>query len=201
PSAASTSTTTTASEPDPDRPTVSTHPPPATGGGAEAHALWAKPDTHRRDSEMSIEHGGAGCAASVTLAEEQVRRTRMSSSTRPGLYPEEAMTMDLFAGIPVTDLPRAITWFEQLLGTVESFDPNDVERVWTVIEHGHIYVIVSPDHAGHGLVTLFVEELDDFMAAAQKRGVTPVSQETYDNGVRKFVFNDPDGNEVGVGGK
>ena len=100
--------------------------------------------------------------------------------------------MDLFAGIPVTDLPRAITWFEQLLGTVESFDPNDVERVWTVIEHGHIYVIVSPDHAGHGLVTLFVEELDDFMA---------VSQETYDNGVRKFVFNDPDGNEVGVGGK
>ncbi|WP_223372842.1 VOC family protein [Gordonia bronchialis] len=150
---------------------------------------------------MSIEHGGAGCAASVTLAEEQVRRTQMSSSTRPGLYPEEAMTMDLFAGIPVTDLPRAITWFEQLLGTVESFDPNDVERVWTVIEHGHIYVIVSPDHAGHGLVTLFVEELDDFMAAAQKHGVTPVSQETYDNGVRKFVFNDPDGNEVGVGGK
>ena len=109
--------------------------------------------------------------------------------------------MDLFAGIPVTDLPRAITWFEQLLGTVESFDPNDVERVWTVIEHGHIYVIVSPDHAGHGLLTLFVEQLDDFMAAAQKRGVTPVSQETYDNGVRKFVFNDPDGNEVGVGGK
>lgn len=28
----------------------------------------------------------------------------------------------------------------------------------------------------------------------------PAARETYSNGVRKAVFRDPDGNEVGVGG-
>ena len=36
------------------------------------------------------------------------------------------MSLDLFAGVPVSDLPRAYAWFEQLLGPLESFDPNDM---------------------------------------------------------------------------
>ncbi|MFW0782881.1 VOC family protein [Gordonia sp. CPCC 206044] len=110
------------------------------------------------------------------------------------------MTMDLFAGIAVSDLSRAAAWFERLLGDVESFDPNDVERVWTVTEHGHLYAVVAPEDAGHGRVTLFLDDLDGFLSAAADRGVEPQSQETYDNGVRKVVFRDPDGNEIGVGG-
>ena len=45
-----------------------------------------------------------------------------------------------------------------------------------------------------------VDDLDGFLAAARGRGIEPASQETYGNGVRKAVFRDPDGNEVGVGG-
>lgn len=108
--------------------------------------------------------------------------------------------MDLFAGIPVTDLPRSAAWFDKLLGEVETFDPNDTERVWTLADHAHVYVVVEPNDAGHGHVTLFVENLDEFLRAAAERGVEPESAETYDNGVRKTVFHDPDGNEVGVGG-
>jgi hypothetical protein len=32
------------------------------------------------------------------------------------------------------------------------------------------------------------------------RGIEPTTRETYDNGVRKVTFHDPDGNEIGFGG-
>lgn len=110
------------------------------------------------------------------------------------------MTNELFAGAPVSDLPRAIDWFERLLGDVESFDPNDTERVWTVNEHGYVYAVLAPADAGHARLLLFVADLDTFLGAAAGRGVLPESEETYDNGVRKCVFRDPDGNEIGIGG-
>jgi len=109
--------------------------------------------------------------------------------------------MHLFAGIPVTDLPRAIAWFDRLLGDVESFVPNDTEHVWSLAAQCHVYAVLKPEAAGHAEVTLFVDDLDAFLAAAAARGVTPDAQETYDNGVRKALFHDPDGNEIGVGGQ
>jgi catechol 2,3-dioxygenase-like lactoylglutathione lyase family enzyme len=110
------------------------------------------------------------------------------------------VALDLFAGVAVRDLPRAVRWYDRLLGEVGTFEPNDTERVWTVAEHRHLYVDVRPDHAGHCMVTLFVDDFDGFLGAAAQRGVVPESQETYENGVRKAIFRDPDDNEVGVGG-
>ncbi|ODV09254.1 MAG: glyoxalase [Pseudonocardia sp. SCN 73-27] len=109
-------------------------------------------------------------------------------------------TVELFAGVAVSDLERAVGWFDRLLGDVETFVPNDAEHVWTVAEHRHVYVLVRPGAAGHSVVTLFVDDLDGFEAAAAGRGVEPESRETYGNGVRKLLFRDPDGNEIGVGG-
>ena len=108
--------------------------------------------------------------------------------------------MDLFARLAVTDLPRAIAWGEKLFGAVESFAPNDTEHVWTLGEHVHLYAELLPQHAGHCAVTLFLDDSEGFLAAAADRGLRPDSQEVYDNGVRKAIFFDPDGNEVGIGG-
>ena len=108
--------------------------------------------------------------------------------------------MDLFAGLAVSDLDRARRWYERLLGKVESFEPNDSERVWTLSEHCHLYVELRPEHAGHAMVTLFVDDFEAFTEAAASRGIEPESRETYGNGVRKALYRDPDGNEVGVGG-
>ena len=110
------------------------------------------------------------------------------------------MNVELFAGVAVSDLPRAVAWFDRFFGEVESFEPNDTERVWTVSEHRHLYVELQPEHAGHAMVTLFVDDFDGFIAAVAERGIHPESQETYGNGVRKAIYRDPDGNEVGVGG-
>ena len=108
--------------------------------------------------------------------------------------------MDLFAGVAVSDYDRALDWYERLLGSPRSFAPHDTESVWTLADHRHLYVLLDPDRAGRSLLTLFVEDVDSFVAAAAERDVRPASTETYDNGVRKVTFRDPDGNEVGVGG-
>ena len=110
------------------------------------------------------------------------------------------MEVDLFAGLPVSDLARARGWYERLLGAPPAFLPNDSEAVWEVAEHRYLYIVMLPERAGHGLLTLFVDDLDERVQGIRDRGVEPVSIETYDNGVRKVTYRDADGNEVGLGG-
>ncbi|HEY6746079.1 MAG TPA: VOC family protein [Mycobacteriales bacterium] len=110
------------------------------------------------------------------------------------------MTVDLFAGIPVSDYDTATAWYEKLFGASPSFLPNDIEAVWEVGEHRYVYIQVRPADAGHGLTTLFVPDLDDRMEQIAGRGLAPAERETYENGVQKVTFRDPDGNEFGFGG-
>ena len=108
--------------------------------------------------------------------------------------------MDLFAGLPVADYERAVGWYRRLLGAGPSFLPNATEAVWEVAEHGYLYIDVRPGSAGHAMHTLFVDDLDARVEGIAARGLEPAEQETYDNGVRKVVYRDPDGNEVGFAG-
>jgi len=126
----------------------------------------------------------------------------MSAPPAPGRYQVEVVAVDgqLFAGVPVSDLDRAVAWFTRLYGVPETFRAHDTEYVWILAEGRSVYVLLKPESAGHGLVTMVLDDLDGFVAGAASRGVEPASEETYDNGVRKVVFRDPDGNEVGFGG-
>ncbi len=99
-----------------------------------------------------------------------------------------------------SDYERALEWYPRLLGDVETFDPNDSERVFTLAEHRYVYVVHHPERAGHGLVTLFVEDHDGFVGCgglARRRAHHPRDlrerrpQDTY---------HDPEGNEIGIGG-
>ncbi|GIM98141.1 VOC family protein [Paractinoplanes toevensis] len=110
------------------------------------------------------------------------------------------MDLYLFAGIPVSDYQRALSWYEKFLGGPPTMIPNDIEAVWDLADGRSVYIVVQPEHAGHGLVTLFVSEFDEWSATITARGIEPARTEKYDNGVRKAVYLDPDGNEFGVGG-
>src|SRR4029078_4151249 len=92
------------------------------------------------------------------------------------------------------------SWYERLLGSEPAFLPNDVEAVWEVAAHRFVYIELRPAHAGHALHTLFVDDLDARVQGIADRGSEPAERETYDNGVRKVTFRDPDGNEFGFGG-
>ncbi len=107
---------------------------------------------------------------------------------------------ELFAGIAVSDFERAVDWFERLLGNPATFEAHATEHVWTLAEGRSIYVELRPERAGGAMVTFFVDDLDGIVDAAAGRGIHPEHRETYGNGVRKVVYLDPDGNEIGFGG-
>jgi catechol 2,3-dioxygenase-like lactoylglutathione lyase family enzyme len=110
------------------------------------------------------------------------------------------VALDLFAGIPVSDYGRSLAWYERLLGAAPSFLPNDTEAVWEVGEHRFVFIEVRPEHAGHAMHTLFVDDFDARVRAMADRGMQPAERETYSSGVRKATYRDPDGNEIGFGG-
>ena len=106
----------------------------------------------------------------------------------------------LFAGVSVADFDGAVAWYERLLGQPPTMFPNDTEAVWEVAESRSVYVERRPEHAGHGLVTLFVADLATLVDGISSRGIEPHDDETYGNGVRKVTYRDPEGNEIGFGG-
>lgn len=110
-----------------------------------------------------------------------------------------AGSVHLFAGLRVRDFGTARAWYERVLGPPTSF-PHATEAVWTLADGRSIYVVQDADRAGQGVVLVFVDDLDAHVAAIASRGVEPDASETYSHGVRKAVYRDPDGNEVGFGG-
>lgn len=109
------------------------------------------------------------------------------------------MGPELFAGLRVRDFATARAWYERLLGE-PSFLPHATEAVWTLAGERHVYIVQEAERAGHGVVTVFVEDLDAALAGIAGRGLEPDERETYESGVRKAIFRDPDGNEIGFGG-
>jgi hypothetical protein len=109
------------------------------------------------------------------------------------------MPLHLFAGVRVRDRQAAQPWYEQLLGE-PSFFPNDSEAVWTLADERSVYIVEQPGGAGHSIVTVWFDDFDARLAAVAARGLEPDEVETYSNGVRKALYRDPDGNEVGFAG-
>jgi catechol 2,3-dioxygenase-like lactoylglutathione lyase family enzyme len=109
------------------------------------------------------------------------------------------MALHLFAGVRVRDFQAARVWYERLLGD-PTFFPHATEAVWTVAEDRSIYIVEQPDRAGSSVVTVLVDDLDARVAAIAARGLEPDERLTYSHGVRKVLYRDPDGNEVGFGG-
>lgn len=110
------------------------------------------------------------------------------------------MALDLYAGIPVSDYTAALAWYERLLGCPPTFVASDTEAVWELAEHRSVAIEQRPEHAGHAMLTIFVDDLDALVARTADRGIEPTRRETYSNGVRKATYHDPEGNEISFGG-
>ena len=108
------------------------------------------------------------------------------------------MDPHLFAGVRVREYRAARPWYERLFGE-PSFLPHDTEAVWTVAANRSVFIVEHPE-AGHAVLLLFLDDLDGWVAEVADRGLEPTERETYDNGVRKAIYRDPDGNRVEFGG-
>jgi catechol 2,3-dioxygenase-like lactoylglutathione lyase family enzyme len=109
------------------------------------------------------------------------------------------MSLHLFAGLRVRNFQASRAWYERLLGE-PTFLAHATEAVWTLAEQRSVYIEEHADGAGYSEVTIFLDDLDARVAAVAARGLEPDERETYSNGVRKALYRDPDGNEVGFGG-
>ena len=110
------------------------------------------------------------------------------------------MAPELFAGICVSDYAAARPWYERLLGTEPSFLPHETEAVWELAEHGSIFIVEDAERAGRALHTIIVDDLDSLVRRLPHAASAPTDRETYSNGVRKAIYRDADGNEIGFGG-
>jgi catechol 2,3-dioxygenase-like lactoylglutathione lyase family enzyme len=110
------------------------------------------------------------------------------------------LRLDLFAGIRVRDYDAAKSWYERLLGREPAFFPHATEAVWELAEHRYLFIVEDGDAPGGATITIFVDDLDTLQAEIALRGVEPAERVTYSNGVRKAIYRDADGNEIGFGG-
>lgn len=110
------------------------------------------------------------------------------------------MELDLFAGMRVSDYEAAKPWYERLLGSEPAFVPHATEAVWELAEHRFLFINEDRENPGGALHTVFVDDLDTLVGEISARRIEPDERETYSTGVRKAIYRDADGNEIGFGG-
>jgi len=106
------------------------------------------------------------------------------------------MIEHLFAAIPVADIGAATEWYERLLGRSPELIPNDDEAAWRLTETAWIYLIADPAHAGSGLNTFLVEDLDELLAELRAREIEASPIEPTGEAGRSAYVADPDGNRL-----
>lgn len=140
------------------------------------------------------------------MSQAHARRCPGGTTRQPTVISVESlrynrgMALDLYAGIPVKDFAMALAWYERLFGSPPTFFATDTEAVWILAEHRSLNVEQRPEHAGHAMHTILVDDFDAHVAQVADRGLEPTKRETYSNGMRKAIYHDPDGNEFGIGG-
>jgi glyoxalase/bleomycin resistance protein/dioxygenase superfamily protein len=110
------------------------------------------------------------------------------------------MALDLFAGVRVGDYDGARSWYERLLGREPTFLAHATEAVWELAEHRYLFIVQEREAPGGALITIFVDDLEALAGDIGSRGIEPDERVTYSNGVRKAIYRDADGNEIGFGG-
>jgi hypothetical protein len=110
------------------------------------------------------------------------------------------VALDLFAGTRVGDYDVARSWYERLLGRQPTFLAHATEAAWELAAHRYLFIVQDREAPGGAIITIFADDLDRLVAGISSRGIEPDERVTYSNGVRKAIYRDPDGNEIGFGG-
>jgi catechol 2,3-dioxygenase-like lactoylglutathione lyase family enzyme len=106
-----------------------------------------------------------------------------------------AALIDLYAGVPVSDLDASIDWYTRFFGRPADFRAGD-EVLWETAEHAWLFIERNPAHAGAGRITISVTGLDALLGELTERDIDHEPIETYSNGVRHVNVPDPDGNAI-----
>ena len=118
------------------------------------------------------------------------------------------VALTVFAGIPVSDLARAIDWYGEVWCRVPDARPAPgiVDYYLAenrVPERGTLQLREDAARAGGGMATINVRDIDPVAATLQSLGVPfetqvfPIDAETV-SAVTVGTFEDPDGNAITI---
>ncbi len=107
------------------------------------------------------------------------------------------MTIDhVLAVVSVSDIERAIPWYEALFGRSPDNRPMASLVEWQVLTGGWVQVTHDPDRAGLGLLNLAVDDLTAARDELVGRGLEPGEVQPVNKGVELSPLSDPDGNTI-----
>src|SRR5215468_1731998 len=151
-----------------------------------------------------------GMGASLTLPGDRDRRAYSApagsgparrAGWHPGGRPCQAGVMNadvLFVGVAVSDFRAAQAWYERFFARPADVVAHEEEVMWQVTERGWLYIVRDADHAGHGIVTMAVPDIEGAASALRARGVPAGPIEPEGDAGRKAVVLDPDGNSIAI---
>lgn len=102
-----------------------------------------------------------------------------------------------FAVVAVSDFDTSHAWYRQLFDSPATNVPMPGSLAeWRLTDTGWLQMFHAPEHAGHSLANVAVDDLDDHVAAVRSRGVATDEVVDADKGVRLCSIDDPDGNTI-----
>lgn len=108
------------------------------------------------------------------------------------------MTIDhTFAVVAVSDFDTSHDWYRRLFDAPATNVPMPGSLAeWRLTDTGWLQMFHAPDHAGHSLANVAVDDLDHHVIALRERGVETGDIVDADKGVRLCSIDDPDGNTI-----
>lgn len=108
------------------------------------------------------------------------------------------MTIDhTLAVVAVRDFDTSHDWYRRLFDRDATNVPMpDSLAEWRLTGTGWLQMFHAPEHAGHSLANVAVDDIDEHIRALRHRGLEPGEIVEADKGVRLCSIADPDGNTI-----
>jgi catechol 2,3-dioxygenase-like lactoylglutathione lyase family enzyme len=113
-------------------------------------------------------------------------------TTPPSALPVSAV----LASLPVRDMAESAEWLSRFLGRPADAQPMDGLSDWYFEGVGTIQLVLDPQRAGGGILTLQVNDLSAALSALADRGIDLRVDDTTSTKVKFGEVSDPEGNLV-----
>lgn len=108
------------------------------------------------------------------------------------------MDTECFTGMPVDDFETARAWYEIFAGRPPDLAPEPGRAAWRLGGTSWISVVSDGERAGHGLLTMVVDDLERHVGFLAMRGIAPEAVDTVPGVERRATIRDPAGNTITI---
>lgn len=127
-----------------------------------------------------------------------------SASSRKRAQPESLRARSLEASLTVSELPRSLAWYRDVVGfIVDRTFERDGKLMAVSLRAGSVRILLTQDDGARGtnrvkgegfsLQLTTAQDVDEIASAIRQRGGTLATEPFERSGVRAFRLQDPDG--------